>query len=227
MVTAPLSLIAVKYGETEIKRSMAFADAVGDDRKVPISLIVYVIREGDRLILVDAGCDTMPGYPLFLHVSPAKALADAGIDPLAVTDLILTHSHHDHAEAAVHFKNATVYIHEQECAKASEKGFLPVAARVVAFGERLQVGPACILPWGGHSLGSSLVCLSYGGREYVMCGDECYCRVCLLEGRPTGVSKNPTQSRAFIERFSDPKYTVLPAHDETLLPGKLGFVKMI
>ncbi len=227
MVSEPLSLYAVKYGETEIPRRMAFADAAGDDRKVPISLIVYVVKTGDRVILVDAGCDTMPGYPLFLHVSPAKALVDVGIDPLSVTDLVLTHAHHDHAEATGHFKNATVYIQEKEYEKASEKGFLATAARVVTFEEELDVGPLRAVRWGGHSVGSSLVCLSNDGREYVMCGDECYTRECLTDRRPTGASKDPERSCAFVERFSDPRYTVLLAHDAAILPGALGAVQII
>lgn len=226
-MSAPLSLFAVKYGETELKRRHAFADAAGDDRKVPISLTVYLIEAGERLILVDAGCDTMPGYPLFLHVSPAEALRRMGIAPERVTDLVLTHAHHDHVEAARHFKNATVYIQENEYEKARAKGFLDSAVRVVTFTEELLVGPLRLLRWGGHSVGSTLAFLTYEGREYVMCGDECYVRECLLERRPTGASKNPLQSRAFVEKFSDPKYTVLLAHDAAILPGHLGAVQII
>lgn len=227
MVSVPLSLFAVKYGETEIKRSMAFADAAGDDRKVPISLTVYLVACGDRLILVDAGCDTMPGYPLFLHVSPAVALRQMGVDPAAVTDLVLTHAHHDHAEAARHFENATVYIQKDEYEKAHAKGFLDSAARVMTFDEEHLVGPLRLIRWGGHSTGSTLACLTHGGREYVMCGDECYVRECLVERRPTGASKNPAQSRAFVESFRDPKYTVLLAHDAAILPGALGALQII
>ena len=226
-MVSPLSLFAVKYGETEITRSMAFADAVGDDRKVPISLTVYLVMCGERVILVDAGCDTMPGYPLYLHVSPAKALRQMGVAPERVTDLVLTHAHHDHTEAARHFGNATVYIEENECERARAKGFLDGAARVVTFAEALDVGPLRLLRWGGHSVGSTLACLTHGGREYVMCGDECYTRACLEEKRPTGASKDPAQSRAFVEKFSDPKYTVLLAHDAAILPGHLGAVQII
>jgi glyoxylase-like metal-dependent hydrolase (beta-lactamase superfamily II) len=62
-----------------------------------------------------------------------------GVAPERVTDLVLTHAHHDHTEAARHFKNATVYIEENECERARAKGFLDGAARVVTFAETLDV----------------------------------------------------------------------------------------
>ena len=73
----PRLLFAVKYGETDLPLRMAFADAAEDDRKVPISLIVYLIVTPTRRILVDAGCDTMPGFDLRLHISPAEAVHGA------------------------------------------------------------------------------------------------------------------------------------------------------
>lgn len=223
-----LRLTAVKYGETALPLFMAFADAAGErDRKVPISLVVYLVEAEGRRILVDAGCDTMPGFTLTCHISPAEALRRLGVDPLSVTDLVLTHAHHDHAEAAHHFQNATVYIHASEREKAEAKGFLAAAPRVVTFDGEIAVGPLRVLCWGGHAAGSAIACLAHGGREYVMCGDECYLRACLAEKRPTGVSKNPEKSRLFVERFSDPAYTVLPAHDETLLMGKIGAIRII
>ena len=222
---APLSLIAVKYGETDLPLSMAFADAAGDDRKVPISLIVYLIVTPTRRILVDAGCDTMPGFPLRLHISPALAVERAGFSPDEITDVVLTHAHHDHIEAVKHFQNATVYIAAAEWESARKH--LSTARAVQMFAEdfSLEEGVAVSIS-GGHSVGSAIVSVNHGDREYAIVGDECYLRECLTDCRPTGISCNPEKSLAFVKKYSNPCYTVLLAHDSALLPGELGSVRM-
>ena len=66
-------LAAIKYGETFIHGAMAFRG--GDPNvKFPISLIVYLIDTGDRKILIESGCETMPGYDLFNFSSPADTI---------------------------------------------------------------------------------------------------------------------------------------------------------
>ena len=221
----PHSLIAIKYGETELPLRMAFADAAGDDRKVPISLIVYLIVTPTRRILVDAGCDTMPGFPLHLHTSPAEAVRMAGFAPEEITDVILTHAHHDHVEAVRHFINATVYIAASEREKAAKH--LSAVRAVQTFDEAFSpVEGVTVTVSGGHSVGSAIVTVTHGGKEYAMVGDECYLRECLTDCRPTGISCNPQKSHAFVEKYSNPCYTVLLAHDSALLPGELGCVRI-
>ena len=221
----PYSLIAVKYGETELPLRMAFADAADDDRKVPISLIVYLIQTPTRRILVDAGCDTMPGFPLHLHISPAKAVQMAGVAPEEITDVVLTHAHHDHVEAIGHFLNATVYIAAAEFESARKH--LSGARAVETFEETLSLGEGITVSVsGGHSVGSAIVTVTHGEKEYAMVGDECYLRECLTKCRPTGISCNPLKSLAFVQTYSNPRYTVLLAHDSALLPGKIGCVRI-
>ena len=79
---------------------------------------------------------------------------------------------------------------------------------------------------GGHSVGSAIVTVTHGGKEYAMVGDECYLRECLTERRPTGISCNAEKSLAFVETYRNPRYTVLLAHDSALLPGELGCVQI-
>ena len=56
-----MRLIAFNYGTTEITGNMAFQ--AGDKSvKIPIALLFFLIEDGDRKILVDVGCDTMPGF---------------------------------------------------------------------------------------------------------------------------------------------------------------------
>ncbi|MGV0850388.1 MBL fold metallo-hydrolase [Mycolicibacterium phlei] len=71
-----------------------------DDRFLPHDVLdwplnVVVVRSGDRTILVDAGLGVeFPDFPRAGHT--VQRLEAAGIDPGAVTDVVLTHLHMDH-----------------------------------------------------------------------------------------------------------------------------------
>src|SRR5215510_9412617 len=59
------------------------------------ALNVVVVRSGDRTILIDAGMGAeFPDLPRSGKL--AQRLMAAGIDPSAVTDVVLTHMHMDH-----------------------------------------------------------------------------------------------------------------------------------
>lgn len=220
-----LSVLAIKYGQTELPIRMVFADSCNDDTKVPISLLLFLIETGDRKILIDAGCDTMPGYDVRGHISPAEALRRCGVSPEEITDVILTHAHHDHIEAVHYFTHATVYISAAQFERG--KKYFTSDMRVVSFESKLVLDGVTALVWGGHTEGSAIVMFSHGGREYVISGDECYTRTCLIEGRPTGNSRDPEKSLEFIKKYADPRYTVLISHDGDVLPGQNGYVRII
>ena len=227
MTHADFSVVAIKYGQTTLPERMVFADRSESETRLPISLTLYLIETDGRKILVDAGCDTMPRYVLEHHISPAEALRRYGVLPEEITDVILTHSHHDHIEAVHYFTNATVHIQAGECEVARERGYLPETLTVLPFEETREICGVRVVRFGGHTPGSAIVTFAHEGREYVICGDECYHRRCLAEKRPTGNSRNPARSRAFVEIYGNENYTVLLAHDGDILPGGNGSVKII
>ena len=227
LYTRPLKLTAIKYGETTIPLRMAFADCRGREERVPISLTLYLIETAGRRILVDAGCDTMKGYDVKHHISPAEALRRYGVAPEEVTDLVLTHAHNDHAAATHYFTNATVHIARAELERAHQKGFLPEGFKISPYRTSRRIKGVVARVWGGHSEGSSIVMLSHRGKEYVIAGDECYSKQCLVEQRPTGSSYNKERSRAFVEIFGRGAYTVLLSHDPDILPGQNGYLTII
>ena len=59
-----MKLIAFQYGKTEITGRMGFVGG-NPDVKLPISLMFFLIETGDKKILADVGCDTMPGFVLY------------------------------------------------------------------------------------------------------------------------------------------------------------------
>ena len=220
------SLTALKYAESTLPESWVFSDGDGEKR-MPISFTVYLIKTETRLILVDAGCDTMPGFDMKYFESPAVILERFGVSPLEITDVIATHAHHDHIEALHHFKNATVHIQALEYESSQKKHkYIPEGFKTNIFEDEYTIDGVTVRRISGHSRGSCIVEFSHGGQDYVICGDECYARRCLTEKRPTGSSFCPERSTGFVEKYGDPKYTALLCHDPEILPGKNGALKI-
>ena len=224
-MSKPVRIVALKYGETVLSEHMILQGGE-KGRLYPISLILYLIETEERRILVDAGCDTMPGFPLSHFCGPVAALRQYGLSPEDVTDVVLTHHHHDHAEAAKHFGHAVFRIQTDELPKC--RAFLPQDARISLFEEQCELEAGITLRRvGGHTVGSSVVEIETAGLTYVICGDACYSRICLERGIPTGVTRSLAESRAFLEAYGGAGYRVLLAHDDSVLPGRNGFLRIL
>ena len=209
-----MKLTALQYGTTRITESMAFPG--GDKEKdIPIALLFFLIEQDDRRILVDTGCDTMPGFPLYTHEKPVETLARLGLNPGDITDVILTHAHGDHAGCAGYYTNARFWLQE-EALEAARK-YLPDNACLALFTDSAEpVAGVKILYIGGHAKGSCIVELDNG---MVLCGDECYTRENITHQIPTASSRDPEKSAAFVEEYAN-RNTVL-FHDPHLV-GAIG-----
>ena len=136
-----------------------------------------------------------------------------GIDRKSITDLIITHAHHDHIQNARYFENAKVYIQKEEYQKGKE--YIPGGLSVILFDESLEIcDNVKVIKWGGHSIGSSIVEITDNGKTYVTSGDECYVRRNLSEKTPTGAPFCPEKNLEFIKKYSLPQYTVLLCHEK-------------
>ena len=207
-----IDIIPIDYGKSVLPESMIFQNGAGNKFR-PIIFRVYLIRTENRLILVDAGCETMPGFVMTDFIGTVKALRNIGISPEEITDLIITHAHHDHIECAKYFKNAVIYIQKDEY--EAGKGYLSENLNIRTFDEEMLICYGIkAVKIGGHSKGSSIVEITDADKKYVIAGDECYMRDCLTKQIPTGVSYNPEKSRAFIQKYGKGGYTVLLCHDE-------------
>jgi glyoxylase-like metal-dependent hydrolase (beta-lactamase superfamily II) len=165
-------------------------------------LNVIVVRSGGRTILVDAGLGTeFPDFPRAGQL--AFRLQAAGVDPAAVTDVVLTHMHMDHiggllGDGLRRRLNRDLRIHvaarEAEFWEAPDFSHtnmpapVPDALRSAAtrfldeyrtqlrpFETEYEVAPGVLVSrTGGHTPGHSVVRLASGGEGLTFAGDAVF-----------------------------------------------------
>lgn len=207
-----MKIFALNYAYSVLPEDGVFKGG-SPENYVLISFLMYLIKTEDKIILVDAGCETLGGFELKDLISPRKAVENAGVSTDDITDLIITHAHHDHIACASYFKNATVYIQSDEYEKG--KGYLKESKKVVTFDDKYKICDGVeVIKIGGHSIGSCIVEVDAGEKTYVITGDECYSRRCLDEHICAGAPYSVENNQKFIEKYSDTdKYVSLVSHD--------------
>lgn len=219
MLKKSLSLYCLKYAQSVLPESMALCGGA-KEKVIPISFAVYLIKTKDKNILVDVGCDTMPGFVMQGFYSPAFVLRQVGLSANEITDVIITHSHHDHIDALNHFKNAVVHISEEEYLNGRK--YIPLNMRVNVFKDTSVIDNQIkVIKWGGHSIGSAIVEITAEEKIHLLAGDECYINDCITRKIPTGTFENFDKSREFVEKFSNKKYCVHTCHDISLKTEKI------
>ncbi|MFN0089972.1 MAG: MBL fold metallo-hydrolase [Acidimicrobiales bacterium] len=184
----------------------AHEDLLDEDGMLPLTLGGYLVRDGKRTVLIDAGLG--PGSLMGLSGGAMlDNLTALGVSPAEVTDVIFTHLHIDHIgwatqQGSVTFPNA-VY----RCALADWQHFMiehkdtpdgyPGAENIPVNPHAVLVhatqlfqtydGSGTVLPGidimaaPGHTPGSSIVVLSSGADRAMLLGDVVHCPVQLLE----------------------------------------------
>lgn len=209
-----LEIKRINYGNSTLPESCVFPNGRAD-RSIPIVFSVFLIRTEQRTLLVDAGCDTMPGFEMEHFIGPVAALEREGYRAEEITDVIITHAHHDHMEAIGRFPQANVYLHRAEHRDALRRGLIPKGTRLVLFDSVLELEDGLrAVHVGGHSPGSCVVEAAADGKVYAVCGDECYSMQNIQKKIPTPSTCSPQNSRYFIDRYASNDYVCLLSHDE-------------
>ena len=212
-----MKIIALKYGESVFGENYIFKSG-RKDVLLPISFTIYLIQTENKNILVDVGCDDGAGFEMSLFKKPVDVLKEYGLSPNDITDVIITHSHHDHIEAIRYYENATIHIQKDQY--PSGKMYIPTSFDVHLIYDEFSLAEKIIIrKIGGHSIGSCIVLAD----NYVLCGDECYYEKCLTDKICTGASHNKEASEKFIVEFNKNKYIPLLFHDIKILQGRLGY----
>lgn len=215
-IKGTMKITALKYGESVFEENYIFKGG-NKDKLLPISFVIYLIQTERKNILVDVGCDDGAGFEMSIFKKPVDILKEYGLDPKDITDVVITHAHHDHIEAIRYYENATIHIQRDEYPKAKKYITNGFAVHLIddefALTERVTVKKI-----GGHSTGSCIVVAD----NFVLCGDECYYEKCLTDGIMTGVFCNEENSLQFLTVYSDEKYVPLLFHDPQILAGSVG-----
>jgi glyoxylase-like metal-dependent hydrolase (beta-lactamase superfamily II) len=163
--------------------------------EVDASVNAYLIRAGDRLILMDAGTGELYGPTLNKLAASLKAV---DVTPEQITDILITHIHTDHTGGLMDgkrivFPNATVHIEQKEVAywlnpenrarapEAAKKYFDEASAKVQPYVDAGKVktfsGATSLfagirsIPAPGHTPGHSFYALESQGEKLVFWGD--------------------------------------------------------
>jgi glyoxylase-like metal-dependent hydrolase (beta-lactamase superfamily II) len=109
---------AVRYATLTGYPVSSLVQGAEKGRKLDIAMTIWVLKGPERTVLVDSGF-YRPKYleewkSIADFTRPDKAVARLGIKPEDVTDVVITHTHWDHADGADLFPKAKVWIQKAE-----------------------------------------------------------------------------------------------------------------
>ena len=120
MLEAPnYTIEAIRYGTIPQFPLSGLVVGAPASEKLDIPLVFWLVRGGDRNILLDSGCHRqtwLNQYKVTDFIRPDEAVRLAGVEPGRVTDIILSHAHWDHMGGIDLFPEATIWIQKDEYA---------------------------------------------------------------------------------------------------------------
>jgi glyoxylase-like metal-dependent hydrolase (beta-lactamase superfamily II) len=160
-----------------------------------LSLGGFLVRTGDRLVLIDAGVGRFDNG-VFAGGRLMDSLAAHGVAPTDVTDVVFTHLHFDHVgwatqQGDIVFPRATYRCHAADwdhfvagagALKGAVRKLSPITERLEVFAGEATIAPGIdVRPAPGHTPGSTVVVVSSGAERALLLGDVIHCPVELIE----------------------------------------------
>ncbi len=125
MSTEEYEIYAVCYGHFAGRpRSASFIDIDPHDAAPqPIDYYVWIVKNAHRTVMIDAGFDHEEASRRGRQLDrlPREGLAMIGVDAESLSDVILSHLHHDHAGTLDDYPAARFHLQEIEMAYATGK----------------------------------------------------------------------------------------------------------
>lgn len=161
------------------------AEHLDADGVLSMPLGGFLVRTGDRTVLVDAGVGTIDNGK-YAGGGLLDSLRGNGVGPDDVTDVVFTHLHFDHVgwatkKGQVVFPNATYRVHADDWAHfvsspeadpGAVRKLSPLEPQLETFDGEVGLAPGLTArPAPGHTPGSTVYVVSNGDERALLLGD--------------------------------------------------------
>ncbi|RZJ39020.1 MAG: MBL fold metallo-hydrolase [Brevundimonas sp.] len=176
-IVLPATAKESPWGNAAQVSALLRAQGVADD-SIHLSIQPLLVKDGDRIVLIDTGAGGGMGTEGRLQTS----LREAGVTPAQVTDILISHAHGDHvgglvANGALVFPNATIRLSIPEWTALQADAEMADLVRVItpkvrAFAPGAEVAPnITAVSLDGHTPGHSAYEIAQGGGRLLYIGD--------------------------------------------------------
>jgi glyoxylase-like metal-dependent hydrolase (beta-lactamase superfamily II) len=238
-VAAAYEVYAVRYATLPAYPVRSLVAGADPARRLDIAMMVWAIRgDSGRVVLFDAGFYRdrfMTRWRPTDYVRPSEALAEVGIRPEQVTDVVISHVHWDHLDGADLFPSARVWLQRSEyehhvgaggevlnptidAEDAAMLARLRSAGRVsLVDGESVEIIPGITVFTGGkHTYASQYLSVRTDAGVVVLASDNAYLYENLELRAPIAQTLDRQSNLTALERMlslaSHPRL-VVPGHD--------------
>lgn len=237
-------VFAIRYAGLERRRIDNFIGMDVHDGPMAMAFYVWLLRSSRRTILVDTGFTAAAAMARKRNVEryrcPIDTLATLDVDATAITDVVLTHLHYDHAGNLTKLPSARFHLQDAEMQYATGRCMCFPAMRHAysvedvaellrkVYAERVVFhdGDAVIAPGvellfiGGHTRGLQSVRVRTERGWVVLASDASHYYENHEAGRPFPIVQNMEQMlaghRRLLKEADSPRH-VVPGHDPDVL----------
>jgi glyoxylase-like metal-dependent hydrolase (beta-lactamase superfamily II) len=125
-------IYVIEFARSHNQPWVDLVNGMYDDGPTDLPFSFILARCGDRNVLVDTGFmknETGPNFSdkfgIPWWISPVRMLAELGLSPDDITDIIVSHAHFDHMGSIDQFPKARLYLQKQELLSWHEAMALP------------------------------------------------------------------------------------------------------
>jgi glyoxylase-like metal-dependent hydrolase (beta-lactamase superfamily II) len=130
--TVHWEIYVIEFARSKNQPWVDLVNGMYEDGPTDLPFSFVLARRGDRNVLVDTGFmkdETGPNFSdkfgIPWWISPVRMLAELGLAPGDITDIIVSHAHFDHMGSIDQFPNARLYLQKQELLSWHEAMALP------------------------------------------------------------------------------------------------------